>query len=939
MQFSRLSQYFSRIEATPKRLEITAILAELLKESSPEEIDKICYLVLGQLAPLYEGVEFNLAGKMLLRVMADAYMIPGAAVEKIAKDRGDLGDAAEELSQKSKTKDQKLSVGEVYRKLREIAEDSGTGSSARKVREMALLFQSLDSLSVRYVARIPVASLRLGFSDKTILDALSVAEVGDKSLRPVLERAYNVSADIGRIARLAKSKGVKGLEKIGVTVGVPVRMAAAERLPDPKAILEKMGGKLAAEPKYDGFRCISGYTPLYVERTGICVARDVRVGDRVLTHRGRFRRVVAKKRRTIKKGEAVFRFQTFLGNEFKITGDHPVLCFRDGREVWLPVEELTTKDWVVFPVPIFGSGKRTPSSLELINSEGYAKTIPMDRNFYRFLGFWIGDGFTNNYHSSERIGLTFNDHKERELADFYTEIIKKTFGITKTSVFVRGGGRNIYWRDKPFREWLTKHFRREWQGKMIPPWFLNIPQWAFEEFAKGWLESDGTERHSGGYKITTKERDLVMYGQLLFLKNGKPAGIRRERVSGKTYYHLIIPGTEKNARLKDGRLLVKALKVEKMARVDPRFRVYDFQVEEDKSFCVTTVAVHNCQIHLDKSRQFQKADHDQLALIGGEELRGPWVGIFSRNLESTTAMFPEIATAAQKLPAKSLIFEGEAIAYNPETEEFEPFQETAKRKRKYGIKEKAVELPLKVFAFDLLYLDGRDLTREPYETRRRMLEKLMAKVPDTILVAEERVFTDAKELEKFFLEEIEHGLEGIMTKRLDGVYQAGVRNFNWVKLKRVEEGKLEDTVDCVVLGYYTGRGKRTKFGIGGFLVAVYDDKTDTFKTISRVGSGLTDEEWREMKKRVDALKTKEKPKNAEVEKALSPDVWAKPAIVVAIRADEITRSPMHTAAKKDGEPGLALRFPRLMAFRDDKSPEQATTVAEMEELFRQQRKR
>jgi len=242
MLFSRLAQYFSRIEATPKRLEITAILAELLTESDSAEVDKICYLVLGQLAPLYEGVEFNLAGKMLIRVMADAYMVAGAEVEKIVKEKGDLGDAAEQLAKGKGQKAKGKSVEEVYAKLREIAEDSGTGSSARKVRGMAELFQSLDPLSVRYVARIPVASLRLGFSDKTILDALSVAETGDKSLRPLIERAYNVSADIGRIAKLVKSKGVKGLENIGVTVGVPVRMASAERLPAPADILEKMGG-------------------------------------------------------------------------------------------------------------------------------------------------------------------------------------------------------------------------------------------------------------------------------------------------------------------------------------------------------------------------------------------------------------------------------------------------------------------------------------------------------------------------------------------------------------------------------------------------------------------------------------------------------------------------------------------------------------------------
>ncbi len=122
-------------------------------------------------------------------------------------------------------------------------------------------------------------------------------------------------------------------------------------------------------------------------------------------------------------------------------------------------------------------------------------------------------------------------------------------------------------------------------------------------------------------------------------------------------------------------------------------------------------------------------------------------------------------------------------------------------------------------------------------------------------------------------------------------------------------------------------------------MGVYDEDADAFKTVSRVGSGLTDEEWREMRRRIEALKTKENPKNVEIEKVLVPDVWAEPSIVVAIRADEITRSPLHTAAKKGGQPGLALRFPRLMAFRDDKTAEQATTVKELEELFAQQKKR
>lgn len=603
MKFSRLSEYFSQIEATSKRLEITSILARLFKECSAAEADEVSYLVLGQLAPSYEGIEFFLAEKMMIRVLAKAYETPEEKVREIYRKNGDLGNTAEELAKKKASSHSLLAVSEVYNRLREIAEVSGHGSQEKKVTWMAELLKNLDPLSARMVARIPVAKLRLGFHEKTIFDALSVAAKGDKSLRPILERAYNVSADIGRIVRLFKEKGEKGLEDIKVIVGTPVRMAAAERLPTPAQILEKMGGKLAAEPKYDGFRV---------------------------------------------------------------------------------------------------------------------------------------------------------------------------------------------------------------------------------------------------------------------------------------------------------------------------------------------------QVHLDKSKKQEAiSDKQEQTHLPFRSLgEGGWVKIFSRNLENTTPMFPEIVDAAQKLSAKSLIFEGEAIAYNPETEEFEPFQETAKRKRKYGIAEKATELPLKVFAFDLLYLNGKDLTQESYIKRREALENLVkGSNQETIMVAEEKTFTVASELEKFFMENIEHGLEGIMTKRLDGVYQAGVRNFNWVKLKRVETGKLEDTLDCVVLGYYRGRGKRAGFGIGGFLVGVYDEKSDTFKTISRVGSGLTDEEWRQMKKRIDDLGTRSQPKGVEVEKALVPDVWAEPKIVVAIRADEITRSPMHTAGQTEKESGLALRFPRLMAFRDDKTPEQATTVKEVEELFKQQRKR
>jgi len=133
------------------------------------------------------------------------------------------------------------------------------------------------------------------------------------------------------------------------------------------------------------------------------------------------------------------------------------------------------------------------------------------------------------------------------------------------------------------------------------------------------------------------------------------------------------------------------------------------------------------------------------------------------------------------------------------------------------------------------------------------------------------------------------------------------------------------------MGYYKGRGKRASFGIGGFLVGVREKEgSDQFMTISKIGTGLSDEQWREMKKRIDQVRVKEKPKEYLIDKNLFPDVWCLPKIVVEIEADNITKSPIHTAQ-------YALRFPRLVQFRDDKSPEEATTLAEAEKLYKLQR--
>jgi DNA ligase-1 len=316
---------------------------------------------------------------------------------------------------------------------------------------------------------------------------------------------------------------------------------------------------------------------------------------------------------------------------------------------------------------------------------------------------------------------------------------------------------------------------------------------------------------------------------------------------------------------------------------------------------------------------------------------GSSVRIFSRNLEDLTLMFSELTAAAGELKDTTLILDGEAIAFSRESEEYMPFQLTASRRRQHGIEEAAKELPLVAFIFDILYRNGRDLTELPYEQRLAQVDEVIK--GSAVLLPAPIIKTDSAEvLRRTLMDNISQGLEGVVVKRPDSPYQAGARNFNWVKLKRHTSGQLSDTIDLVLLGYYFGKGKRAQFGVGALLGGVYDSKNDRFQTITKLGTGLSDEEWREVHRRADSLQVEHRP--ARVESILVPDVWLEPEVVVEVVADEITPSPRHTAGKVGDQPGFALRFPRIVSFRGaDKRPEDATTVTEIAELFKQQRER
>lgn len=311
------------------------------------------------------------------------------------------------------------------------------------------------------------------------------------------------------------------------------------------------------------------------------------------------------------------------------------------------------------------------------------------------------------------------------------------------------------------------------------------------------------------------------------------------------------------------------------------------------------------------------------------------IRIFTRNLENVTHMFPDIVEAVEKeVRAKEVILDGEVVGFNPKTGKFVPFQETIKRKRKHGISETVKEIPLKYFVFDIMYKDGESLIKSSFIERRKALEKVLSQHNNTsektLTLTPQIVTKDPKEMRKFHEEQIKAGLEGAMVKKLNAFYDPGRRGFTWVKFKQEETkkgGGLADTIDALIMGVTRGEGKRASFGVGAFLVGV--KKGGHFATVTNIGTGLTDEQFRELKKRSDKFKTKAKPENYLVEKNHVPDFWIKPGIVVEIQADNITKSPTHTA-------GLALRFPRLIRFRDDKLPENITTVKEVEDLFKLQ---
>ena len=302
------------------------------------------------------------------------------------------------------------------------------------------------------------------------------------------------------------------------------------------------------------------------------------------------------------------------------------------------------------------------------------------------------------------------------------------------------------------------------------------------------------------------------------------------------------------------------------------------------------------------------------------------VKAYTRNLNEVGFMFPEIQNLGQYTKAHELILDCEAVGVDETTRQMADFQTTMTRRRKYDIGDREKSLPVTFNLFDVLLVDGANLMPQSYLVRRQKLEQLITK-NKTFCLVENKLVTNPLEILAENKKRRGEGFEGIMLKKIDGQYVPGRLGYRWVKMKEDEksEGKLSDTVDCVVMGYSKGRGKRATFGVGQFLVGVLDG--EQVKSVSKVGTGLTDEEFKTLNSKLEKLAVADKPKEyGLINKLHEPDVWVTPGVVVELAADDITVSPMHAS-------GYALRFPRLVKFRNDKSWHEATTLKEIRQIL------
>uniref|UniRef100_A0A8B9YMJ3 DNA ligase n=1 Tax=Bos mutus grunniens TaxID=30521 RepID=A0A8B9YMJ3_BOSMU len=304
-------------------------------------------------------------------------------------------------------------------------------------------------------------------------------------------------------------------------------------------------------------------------------------------------------------------------------------------------------------------------------------------------------------------------------------------------------------------------------------------------------------------------------------------------------------------------------------------------------------------------------------------LEGGEVKIFSRNQEDNTGRYPDIISRIPKIKLPSVtsfILDTEAVAWDREKKQIQPFQVLTTRKRK-EVDAAEIQVQVCLYAFDLIYLNGESLTEGEF---------VFATSLDT---------KDTEQIAEFLEQSVKDSCEGLMVKTLDvdATYEIAKRSHNWLKLKKDYLEGVGDTLDLVVIGAYLGKGKRAG-RYGGFLLASYDEESEEFQAICKLGTGFSDEELEEHHQRLQALVLPTPRSYVRADGAVAPDHWLDPSDVWEVKCADLSLSPIYPAARGlvDSEKGISLRFPRFIRVREDKKPEQATTSAQVAGLYKKQ---
>ena len=296
--------------------------------------------------------------------------------------------------------------------------------------------------------------------------------------------------------------------------------------------------------------------------------------------------------------------------------------------------------------------------------------------------------------------------------------------------------------------------------------------------------------------------------------------------------------------------------------------------------------------------------------------------LFTRRLEDVTRQFPDVADYVVKnVEGDSFVLDAEAVGYDPKTGKYLPFQSISQRiKRKYDIEGMAKRFPVELNVFDILDLDNRSLMKEPYRKRRDILKGMVTEEPKKIVLAKQIITSDPYEAGKFYQESLDRGEEGVMAKNLEGIYKPGSRVGYGVKIKPVME-----TLDVVIIGAEWGTGKRSGW-LSSFSIACRDGDTGELLEIGKVGTGIKELEgtgvtFEYLTNLLRPLITEEKAR----------EVRIKPSVVIEVNYEEIQKSPTYSS-------GFALRFPRVIRIREDRMPEDASTLSTVEDLYYEQKK-